>query len=223
MSTAELIANDIARSLIPVEVLEEIGEIAGVSESSRTQVRLSIRSVCEIAAMSWRRRNSDPFSAPVRQSLRPIQRLAKELHRQIAGLDHEARRLLHICAEDAEDGYRLVPTDHGRHRNITIDDYAAAVDDLAAAAKRVIELGDKKRPPGAPKGSRYPELELLIGQLRRAIEHEGGGSLTYNRHAEGGTLVTVLKLLRPHLPLGLIPRRLPWRALEAMTSRKTSE
>jgi hypothetical protein len=38
---------------------------------------------------------------------------------------------------------------------------------------------------------------------------ETGGKLTFTKASETGTLIAALDILRPHLPEGVLPRRLP--------------
>src|SRR5262245_45757137 len=131
-------------------------------------------------------------------------------------------RMLQICLEDEEDEDGA--GDLRTHKYKTVHQYKALIGDLGQAAERAVEVHQwrsSRRRPGAPRGSRNYPLHFLVGRLRTAIELEAGGRLSYERKTEGGTLVAVLELLRPHLDDGLIPDPLPWRALEQTTSRKT--
>jgi hypothetical protein len=197
---SKLFSGKMPEIAIPDEAVRDIAKRTGVSKARVPQMRLSIRTVVQVATTYWRRPSLDAAYASARQSLRPLLKAAHSLCDGLANLDEGAKRLLYLCLEDAQDGYYLVPRDHGGLRDITIQDYQELIADLARAADDAVRLRPKRRRPGAPKGTRFHALEFLVHGLRTAIENEGGGRLTYVKH--GGNLVDVL---RPHVAKGLIP------------------
>jgi len=199
----------------PDSVLRDIANATGVDDRRFVQMELSVRCAIEVATEMWRAKQIDFRRAPGKPLVEVMQ-AARELRQKLKALDAGARQVLAVCleVEDQEgDGLR-------------IQDYKQLIDDLAQAAEDAVDLYDwnmsrRRSRVGRPPGPRNRPLHFLVMRLRTAIEFEAGGRLSYERKTEGGTLVSVLELLRPHLDEGLIPEPLPWRALEEITSRKT--
>jgi hypothetical protein len=218
-----LLAGDTPKISIPEVVLREIAKCTDVEDARFPQMCLGIRTAAEVATHYWQRRNVDVTGPSVRRSLRPVMRAARDLRDSLANLNEGAKRILAVCLEDSEEGCLLVPNDYGGLEPITVQDCKQLVAELARASANAFGAREVRHGPGAPTGTRYYELGLLVQRLRAAIEAEGGGHVRYDRPNKSGSLVDVLGLLRRHLAKGLIPDPLPWRALEQITSRKTSK
>lgn len=229
-------------SALPNSILKKIAKATGVDDLRYGQMQLSVRTAVDIATEMWRCKQTVFSKTPI-TPLIEVSQAVQHLLLKIRALDAGQMRMLEVCLEDEEEDEDDVEDAPRIQGYKAVREYKALIDDLGQAAEKAIEVhrwdpshrrlaglggeGLRARPdrkgrrPGAPRGPRNYPFRFLVGRLRTAIEAEAGGRLSYERKTEGGTLVKVLELLRPHLDEGLIPDPLPWWALEQITSRKT--
>jgi hypothetical protein len=208
-------------SVLPDSIFKKIAKTTGVDDLRYRQMQLSVRTAVDLATEMWRRKQIEFSKTPI-TPLIEVSQAVQHLLQKIKALDAGQMRMLEVCLEDeGDDDLEDAPRIQGYKG---VREYNSLMGDLGQAAEKAIEVhrwNSSRRRPGAPRGPRNYPFRFLVGRLRTAIETEGGGRLSYERKTEGGTLVKVLELLRPHLDEGLIPDPLPWWALEQITSRKT--
>ncbi len=208
---------------LPDSTLKKIAKATGVDDPHYAKMQLSVRTAVLVATEMWRAKQTDFCKAPI-TPLVEVSQAVRHLLQKIGALDSGQMRMLQVCLEDEadEDGGGDLRT----HEYKAVQEYKTLIHDLGQAADKAVgvhQWNSSRRRPGAPRGPRNYPFRFLVGRLRTAIEFEATGRLTYERKTEGGTLVKVLELLRPHVDEGLIPDPLPWSALEQITSRKTKK
>lgn len=87
---------------------------------------------------------------------------------------------------------------------------------LSLALKNLENFWGPPRPRGRPPGRDLFNRSLPLFVLRLLWDvRAAGGKLTFDKNQHKGTLVEALKLLRPYLPPGFVPKKneLPWSTL----------
>jgi hypothetical protein len=222
---------------IPEDVLKRIAEATDVAAAQNPAMVQSIHWALNSVLGDWLTFQSIRAMESSGHSIRPVLRAARGLLVALRNLDENARIALQAqvdAFQDAKKGDEFydMPIETQSKGNTTVEEYEDMAGDLMAAANKAVGFqlmkpvkeaaikAGKPRRGGAPKGHRHHELYLLVFRLRVAIEEVGKGRLTYDR-ITGGSLLKVLEELRPYTKF--IPRRLPMRALEEMTRRKTGQ
>jgi hypothetical protein len=201
---------------VPKEVLQDIAKLTGVDDDHYREmcdhIQFAIETTC------WADNDRKVITALSRsaQSLRPVMRAASTLRDALAKLDWSARTALrahlisiHPVGWDEEEDR---PIEDDQLRNLEV--YQRLMADLAQASTAAVGFQLMRRRRGGPRGRRDYVLELLVIRLQLAFSIAGARHLTYDRPTKGGSLVSVLDLLRDYVDF--IPNPLPWRALEEM-------
>jgi hypothetical protein len=227
---------------IPEPVFRSIQNETKVANCRYEQMQMSIGGAVHEATDMWRARQADFFKTPI-APLMDLSQAARQLEQKIGALNAGQLRWLNLCLEDAGEGVSVreyvvlmgalaqavhMAKEHWEdERRPSSAEGLIAAHGLKPAARKVLAAQgyDRRKiakmlgPLSGPGGPRYPALDFLVDRLRLAIEHKAGGRLTFDRKMRSGSLVKVLKLLRPHLDEGLVPSLLPWTAIEEAMRR----
>jgi hypothetical protein len=211
---------------LPDAVFDKIAKITGILPERYAQVCVSFEIALDLAQ---RMADSRLDFTNMEKQLILVAKAAQKAADSLSCLNKDAQRLLvdYLNNDEISDVFR---SDEGWVW-LNLDDCGSLLKGLRKAASELstdclrgqqVKTGGKGgRPPGSPNFI----LFFLIDRLLTVVEVECGGRLTFDRPTQGGSLVTVLDLLRPYAK-DVIPAALPFRAIQDRvsknrTSRKT--
>jgi hypothetical protein len=184
-------------------VLRKLGEKAKIPDNAQEDFSSQIAEAIENAheehdVKDLRLFSTDEIATLLKGVARDAGKLCELLSRMKA---HEAKFSLHIVA--GKYLYAFLS-----EQRLNINTYRTLLNDLAKAAEAAAKdaRGESGRPRGTPH---HAAFDLFVRRLLLAAKYSGGTLTVYKSiHVENGwagTLLDVVKLLRPQLPKGFLP------------------
>lgn len=221
------------RVALPADVWARLLDTLQVPEPNREQAAREISTILTIAVISYGIDAHESRAAADNLAASAV--VARALRDHLLSFDVPERTMFEINAAGISVGREPDPGERARlaremaqaiAANAMAGRYAHYERAIRAAEDTMISAITCHRPPGRvgrpPRNEiDHPQeraFDVLVTMLRRAAV-ERGWHLTLSHNFEGGTLIAVLGIVRPHLPKGLVPNALTMHRLRDLLNR----
>jgi hypothetical protein len=225
-------------SELPNQVAEQIAKLASIPAST-PECQYFCDSLCDSVRRIWERDRRAGLSEPG-EALKRAAKAARTLNEAVGSLKKADREWVEnlLKQDDAIWSEELVNRPPGRHslvpgqeerlRDLSVKVWAlAGLFSTAAGQSAPIAAGIAKLPykVGKRKGTVKDNTfhDLVFGLCSNAAEWDGELPLDKGKtfKEEGGALAEALDILRPYLPKGVIPDKLPLGTLQRIKTAQS--